>query len=241
MSAKHLCLFVVVMAFLTGCDVTKEKDELDSKLAVLYAEKAEVGAKLSHYSSLGVYKNGQCQLIERGVQPAFSCDGTAAQTQIPAALCGVSAARYCLHRVGSTTEDRVGSQFCGDVITSSFRQADSNIVTLEIMEDAYAVDALQKCEGVLCQPTTPMILYQGDVLKEKVMSSTASCLTHVTNACQNRYREWYERPEKLNSECQPLTSHLAAITQEISPLERRLDTIKRSFKYKFLHLIEEIW
>jgi hypothetical protein len=240
MDVQHLLLSVMTIFFLTGCEIQEEKLVLDYQLNLLYAKRAELGAKLDGYSSLGVYKHGQCQRIERGVQPAFSCDGTEAQTKVPTILCGIYAARYCLNTLQTSAEDRTGARFCGDIIMTSFQQSERNIVPPEMMEDADVVEALRKCEGVLCQPIDPMIHYQGNILQEKVRSSMSSCMTHMTNACQNRYREWYVRPEKLQSECRPIASHFTAITQEISPLELRLGTIKRSIKYKFLHLIGEI-
>lgn len=239
MQIKHGVLLCVLSLLLSGCGVKAEKQALDGQLAVLAVKRAEFDAKLLPYVRLGAYKNGQCQRVDRGAQPVFSCGGADAEAKIPVTLCDIYATRYCMRAIDTTfsMQDAEASSFCAQTMTSNFQQSNGDDRILAMLDDEATLKALQQCEGVTCRPVDPQARYRGKELVEKVTQSTASCVANLRSACRTHYQEWYERPEKLDSACRQLAQDLAPLTQEIATLEHKLDLLKRSFKYKLLHLV----
>lgn len=237
MQIKHGVLLCVLSLLLSGCGVKAKKQALDGQLAVLAVKQAGLNAKLAPYARLGAYKNGQCQQVGRGPLPVFSCGSPETETKVPTMLCGIYAARYCLRVIDTAFRDSGASSFCAQTITKNFQETNSSGLFLALMNDEHVVKAMQQCEGVLCQPADPAVLYQDKYLVERITLSTASCEAHLRSACRQYYQEWYERPEKLESECRQLAQDLAPVTQEIATLEHKLDLLKRSFKYKLLYLV----
>lgn len=255
--------YLIPLCFtLAGCEIAQKVQWLESEISTHITLKAQLMEKLLPYENKGIYRNNQCQLIERGPEPVFACGTVERKAIIPVAVCGTRGVQLCRNFMRSKINESLGGllggvvnvladvgrgstgySFCGEIIrsaVSSLTERYQNVDQLsefasEIATDAYAVEALNHCDGILCKDQRADFEIEKEEFTKQLISSISSCSFEVLKGCQLRFTDWNETPQRLKMGCVAIVSDIESTNSKIDRYQWRLREIKETFGYKFSH------
>lgn len=101
----------------------------------------------------------------------------------------------------------------------------------EVASDLYAVEALKRCEGPLCQGIVDYDM-DGETFKRQLIRSVGSCATAIMQGCAARYEDWRNAPQRLKERCDKNENWIADNTETIQAVESHLRRVHGSLSYK---------
>lgn len=262
---RTLTILAALTLFLSGCGVKNDIAAIDTEVDSLISLKGRLLEKRQLYERQGVFAGDQCRLIDRGQEPLFACGSPKNKAIVSAAVCGTRGVQLCRNLVANSINDQLGSfwgglanivanayredtgfSLCGGFVAKAMAQfSESESVDLAQLTsfattastDPYAIEALEKCDGIICKQMDSTAQYTRDEIGEKIISSTTSCVVEVMKGCQRRYTDWAELPERLRNECDVIRNDIRDAESRISVQMAHLNRIQNSIEYKLLKLV----
>lgn len=241
---------VLIALLVSGCDVRREAADLEGRLSSLRSDRAAMLEDRDVLAKAGVYAGNSCRLIDRGPEPTFACGTPANKGLMVAAVCGTRGVELCRNMarrelgafwstIGDIFREATGFSACGIAINqaiSSLSDHSYNFDKLstfagEAAADSYAVEALRRCEGPLCEAVTDFSM-DGEEFKQRVIRSVGSCARVIMESCERRYQDWLAAPKRLLDRCENNERKLDDNAGAVSSAERQLQDVQDSISYK---------